>query len=185
MRKKLTIFVLTLVILLLAVVAYHGFQVPTKKVFFSLFRIFTWTSVDQPVLFNHIHHKEAAQLNCTFCHRYVEEHRVAGIPNIALCQACHSTDAISKRPQAIKVLGYVKSGKRIPWKRMYELPAFVVFPHWVHIRGNVECSTCHGLTGTSERPVKMVESYRNYMEWCIECHEKRGVSTDCYTCHSS
>ena len=55
----------------------------------------------------------------------------------------------------------------------------------VHIGGKVECPTCHGLTGTSERPVKMVEGYRNYMEWCIECHEKREVSTDCYTCHSS
>jgi hypothetical protein len=185
MKKRLTIFFVTLAILLLAVIAYHGFQVETKKIFFALFPIFTWTSVDQPVLFNHIHHKEVAQLNCTFCHRYVEEHRVAGIPNIELCQACHSTDAISKRPQALKVVEYVKAGKTIPWQRMYELPAFVVFPHWVHIRGKVECSTCHGLTGTSERPVKMVEGYRNYMEWCIDCHEKREVSTDCYTCHSS
>jgi hypothetical protein len=31
--------------------------------------------------------------------------------------------------------------------------------------------------------VKMVD--RNYMEWCIDCHENRGASTDCYTCHSS
>jgi hypothetical protein len=36
--------------------------------------------VDQPILFNHIHHKEVAHLNCTFCHRFVERYRVAGIP---------------------------------------------------------------------------------------------------------
>jgi c(7)-type cytochrome triheme protein len=122
-------------------------------------------------------------LNCTFCHRYVENHRVAGIPNIETCRACHSTDAMSKRLQALKVVSYVQSGKEIPWKRMYELPRHVVFPHWIHIRSNVDCSTCHGLTGTSERPVKMVD--RDYMEWCMDCHEKRKVSVDCYTCHSS
>lgn len=185
MRKKFAIFFVTLLILLLAVIAYHGFKVQTKKLFFALFPIFTWTYVDQPVVFNHIHHKEVPKLNCTFCHLYVQEHRAAGIPNIEICRACHFSDAISKRPEAIKVVGYVKSNKRIPWKRMYELPAFVVFPHWVHIRGNIDCSTCHGLTGTSDRPSKMISSYRNYMEWCIACHEKRKVSTDCYTCHSS
>jgi hypothetical protein len=26
---------------------------------------------------------------------------------------------------------------------------------------------------------------RNYMDWCIDCHKKRGASIDCYTCHSS
>jgi predicted CXXCH cytochrome family protein len=113
----------------------------------------------------------------------VEEYRVAGIPNIELCRACHSTDAISRRPEALKVVEYVKAEKKIPWVRMYELPEFVVFPHWIHIRNGVDCSTCHGLTGTSERPVKMVD--RDYMEWCMDCHRKRGADIDCYTCHSS
>jgi hypothetical protein len=26
---------------------------------------------------------------------------------------------------------------------------------------------------------------RNYMEWCLDCHKKRGADIDCYTCHSS
>jgi hypothetical protein len=26
---------------------------------------------------------------------------------------------------------------------------------------------------------------RNFMAWCIDCHEKRGADRDCYTCHSS
>jgi hypothetical protein len=26
---------------------------------------------------------------------------------------------------------------------------------------------------------------RNYMEWCVNCHKKRGADIDCYTCHSS
>src|SRR4030043_527832 len=141
MKKFFFFFIPIVLILLLAIIAYHRFQVQTKTIFFSIFPIFSWESIDQPILFNHIHHKEAAHLNCTFCHRYVERDRVAGIPNIELCQACHASDAISKRPQALKVVEYVKAGKKIPWKRMYELPEFVVFPHWIHFKNKIDCST--------------------------------------------
>jgi hypothetical protein len=183
MKRFLSFFISIVLILLLAIIAYHRFQNPTKRIFFSIFPIFSWESVEQPILFNHIHHKEAAHLNCTFCHRYVERYRVAGIPNIELCQACHSSDAISKRPEALKVVEYVRAGKEIPWQRMYELPSFVAFPHWIHIQSGLDCSICHGLTGVKERPMKMVD--RNYMEWCVDCHKKKGADIDCYTCHSS
>jgi len=183
MKKKLSLFVIIVILLLLAIFTYHRFEVQTKTVFYSIFPIFSWVSVDQPILFNHIHHKEAANLNCMFCHRYVEQYRVAGIPNIELCRACHSTEAISKKPEALKVVEYVKAGREIPWKRMYELPKFVVFPHWIHIQSGVDCPTCHGLTGVKERPLKMVD--RNYMDWCTDCHKKRKAGTDCYTCHSN
>jgi len=183
MKKFLGFLIAIVLILLLAIIAYHRFQVQTKTIFFSIFPIFSWESIDQPILFNHIHHKEVAHLNCTFCHRYVERDRVAGIPNIELCRACHASDAISKRPEALKVVEYVKAGKKIPWQRMYELPSFVVFPHWIHIQSGVDCSICHGLTGLKERPVKMAD--RNYMEWCVDCHQKRRANIDCYTCHSN
>jgi hypothetical protein len=183
MKKKVVFLALVVVILLLATVAWHRFRVPTKSLIFSIFPILRSESVDQPIRYNHIHHKEVAKLDCFFCHPYVREHRVAGIPNIERCRICHSSDAISKRPEALKVVEYVKAGRRIPWNRMYELPKFVVFPHWIHVENNIDCSTCHGLTGVSDIPVRMVD--RDYMEWCIDCHQKRGASTDCYTCHSS
>jgi Zn finger protein HypA/HybF involved in hydrogenase expression len=183
MKKGFALFVAMVILLLLVMVAYYRFRVETKGIFFTVFPIFARVSVDQPIRFNHIHHKEVAKLNCFFCHQYVSEHRVAGIPNIELCRACHSSDAISKRHEALKVVEYVKADKKIPWQRMYELPAFVVFPHWVHIENKIDCSTCHGLTGVSDTPVRMVD--RNYMEWCIECHQKRRADVDCYTCHSS
>ena len=183
MKKGLVFFILIVVFIVLFVVAYHGYRFQTKTIFYSIFPIYSWVSVDQPILFNHIHHKEVAKLNCFYCHRYVNKHRVAGIPNIELCQACHATDAMSKRPEALKVVDYVKANREILWNRMYELPKFVVFPHWIHIHSGVDCSICHGLTGVKERPIKMVD--RNYMDWCMHCHKKRGASNDCYTCHSS
>lgn len=183
MRKIIILFIAVIILFVFAIVAYHRFRVQTKNVFFSIFPIFTWVSVDQPILFNHIHHKEAVNLNCTFCHRYAERHRSAGIPNIGLCRACHATDALSKRPEALKVVKYVQANQEIPWKRMYELPRFIVFPHGIHIQSKVDCSVCHGLTGVKERPVKMVD--RNYMDWCMDCHKKRKADVDCYTCHSS
>lgn len=183
MKKKIAIFILIFLLLILSVVAYYGYRFQTTSLFYSIFPIFSWASVDQPILFNHIHHKEAVKLNCSFCHRYAERYRAAGIPNIELCRACHATDAMSKRPEALKVVNHVKANKEIAWIRMYELPKHVAFPHWIHLQQGVDCFICHGLTGVTERPVKMVD--RNYMEWCMNCHQKRGASNDCYTCHSS
>ncbi|MDI6763280.1 MAG: cytochrome c3 family protein [Thermodesulfobacteriota bacterium] len=183
MRKGFFVLIGIILVLVTAIVAYHRFQYETKTVFFSLFPIFKWKSMDQPILFNHLIHKEKLNLNCTFCHRYVERHRSAGIPNIDLCRACHATDAISKRPEALKVVKYVQAGREIPWERMYELPKFVVFPHWIHVQSGVDCSVCHGLTGKKERPVKMVD--RNYMAGCMDCHKKKKANIDCYACHSS
>ena len=181
--KKIGFLVVVLLILLIATVAWHRFRVPMKSLIFFVFPILKSEPVDQPVRFNHIHHKEVARLNCIFCHSHASEHRAAGIPNIELCRACHSSDATSKRPEALKVVEYVKANKRIPWNRMYELPKFVVFPHWIHIQGQIDCSTCHGLTGVSDTPVRMVD--RLYMEWCLDCHKRKGAATDCYACHSS
>jgi hypothetical protein len=183
MKKKIALFILIVLLLILPIVAYHGYRFQTTSLFYSVFPIFRWVSVDQPILFNHIHHKEAVKLNCSFCHRYVERYRAAGIPNIELCRACHATDAMSKRPEALKVVDYVKANREIVWNRMYELPDFAVFPHWIHIQQGIDCSLCHGLTGVKERPIKMVD--RNYMDWCINCHKKRGADINCYTCHSS
>jgi hypothetical protein len=183
MKKKAAFLVMIVVILLLATIAWHRFRVPTKSLIFSLFPILRSEPVDQPVRFDHIRHKEVARLECNFCHRHAGEYRAAGIPNSELCRACHSTDAISKKPEALKVVEYVKAGKQIPWVRMYELPKHVVFPHWIHIKNNIDCSTCHGVTGVSDVPMRMVD--RLYMEWCVDCHEKKGADTDCYACHSS
>lgn len=183
MKRKLGLLLVLLTVCLFSIVAYHRFQATTFRVFYSLFPILSWVTVDQPVLFNHLHHKEIAKLECTFCHRYAGAHRVAGIPNIELCRICHATDAISKRPEALKVVRYVQEGRPIPWQRMYKLPPFVVFQHAAHLRKEIDCSVCHGLTGERERPLKMVD--RNTMAWCVDCHQRQQADTDCYTCHSS
>jgi hypothetical protein len=183
MKKKIAFLLAVVLVILVATIAWHRFRVPTKSLFFSIFPILRSEFVDQPVRYNHLIHKKVGNLNCNFCHRYAGDYRAAGIPNIELCRACHSTDAISKKPEALKVVDYVKTGRKIPWGRMYKLPEFVVFPHWIHIKKDIDCSTCHGVTGVSDLPLRMVD--RNYMDWCMDCHKKRGADTDCYACPSS
>jgi len=87
---------------------------------------------------------------------------VAGNSHIELCQACHSTDAISKRPQALKVVEYVKAGKNDSMASGCMNFAFVVFPHWVHIPGKVDADLPWSY-GTSERR-QDGGGYRNYMD---------------------
>jgi len=183
MKKGFVLLIFIVILLVLSMIGFYGYRFQTQSLFYSLFPILSWVSADQPILFNHILHQEAVKLNCSFCHRYVERYRSAGIPSIEICRACHSTNAMSKRPEALKVFEYVKANREIPWNRMYELPNYVVFPHWIHIQKKMDCSVCHGMTGVKERPIKMVD--RNYMDWCMHCHKKRVASNDCYTCHSS
>jgi hypothetical protein len=52
MKKKIGLWLEVVLVLFLATVAYHRFRVQTKSIFFSTFPIFTWVSVDQPILFN-------------------------------------------------------------------------------------------------------------------------------------
>ena len=63
--KKIGFLVAAVLILLLATVAWHRFRVPMKSLIFSIFPILKSEYVDQPIRFNHIHHKEVARLSQT------------------------------------------------------------------------------------------------------------------------
>jgi hypothetical protein len=48
------------------------------------------------------------------------------------------------------------------------------------VRAELECQTCHGEIGTSDRAVQhMVYN----MDWCLTCHEEQAASVDCVRCH--
>ncbi len=135
-------------------------------------------SPDQPIAFSHRAHTEN-EVECSFCHAYVERYDAAGIPRVDLCASCHSAME-GEDPEMQKIFEYEDAGNEIPWVRLYEIPQFTHFSHKWHIRADVGCQECHGDIGQSDRAVRhMVYD----MDWCVTCHEAREASVDCVLCH--
>jgi predicted CXXCH cytochrome family protein len=92
---------------------------------------------------------------------------------------CHTTIA-KERPEVLKLMGYWDRSEPIPWERVHDLPDFVRFNHKRHVLAEVECRECHGDVQSMEA-AQQVNSLE--MGFCLECHRRRGASTDCLTCH--
>jgi hypothetical protein len=136
---------------------------------------------EQPVPFPHATHI-AKGLTCTdYCHESVTKGPVAGLPSVKTCMICH--DAIANdRPIIQKLADLQKRGVDLSWQRVYgyTAEAHVKFNHAPHVRGGVECSTCHGDVAQQTVAQRAVDLN---MGFCVSCHRKRQVSNDCLTCH--
>jgi hypothetical protein len=133
----------------------------------------------QPLAFSHKAHAGDSGIHCLYCHRYAAKSPVAGIPAVADCRACHlyiSPDAVEIK----KLMGYWERREPIPWIRVHVLPDHVYFPHMMHIRAGLACSSCHGEVAAMER-VSRTASLK--MGWCLNCHRQHKASIDCWTCH--
>jgi hypothetical protein len=133
----------------------------------------------QPLAFSHKVHAGDNAIPCLYCHRLATTTRLAGIPAVADCRACHlyiSPDA----PEVKKLLEYWDKQQPIPWVRVYKLSDHVYFPHMMHLRAKLDCATCHGDVATMERVTRSVSIK---MGWCLDCHRHYRASIDCWTCH--
>jgi hypothetical protein len=133
--------------------------------------------VEQPIDYPHIKH--TVFLECKFCHKGVEDYAQATIPNVDTCMTCHQSP-VTDNPEADKIKEYAERGEEIPWVRLYGVPDHVYFTHKRHVRADVDCTTCHGNMGETVRAVK---AFDLPMQFCVDCHKERKVSTDCLTCH--
>ena len=66
----------------------------------------------QPIEFDHWQHvtkegEEAPQLECTFCHEYVDKSSHATIPNINTCMGCHESIK-TESPEVQKLAAYAE-----------------------------------------------------------------------------
>ena len=135
----------------------------------------------QPISFNHKKHMEQG-LECESCHRYFKTQTFSGMPTVSVCMDCHK-EPVTKNPEEEKIRQFSQKKEEIHWKRIYEQPDHVYFSHRRHVvLGKMNCETCHGPIGTSERPpsgpwIKMT------MKWCMDCHAKVKASNDCQACH--
>jgi hypothetical protein len=155
---------------------------PAHKTALSAAReYFGWRETPvQPIAFSHQVHLQKG-LRCINCHAGVDRGPDAKIPSVSLCMACHQTIATNKA-EIQKIRSYRDRGEDVVWQRVYgfEPSAHVKFNHAPHIRAGVDCTACHGNMTTQTVAIREVD---HTMGFCMDCHRRKSVSTDCVTCH--
>jgi len=160
---------LLVTLLLLGTLLYFYFVFPTSEI-----------GPRQPIYFSHRVHAGVKQINCRFCHPYVERSEHAGLPEVEKCFFCHKY-IIPMHPQIVKEKEHLDRKIPVPWVRIYFVPDFVKFRHQPHIQwGKVECVRCHGDVPSMDR----LRTVNFQMKFCIECHKEKNAQIDCYlACH--
>lgn len=133
----------------------------------------------QPLAFSHKVHAGESGIQCLYCHRSAAQAAVAGIPTMADCRSCHLYIS-PNAPEIKKLMAHWDKGEAIPWVRVHLLPDHVYFPHMMHVRAKLACSSCHGQVAAMER---ITRSASLKMGWCLNCHRQHKASIDCWTCH--
>lgn len=133
----------------------------------------------QPIPFSHKFHAGQLNLDCVFCHRSAHQSPRAGVPSLRLCMGCHQN--IDAKTGGIQMLlDQWQEQRPVSWVRLQRLPDFVYFTHERHLAHGLQCTTCHGEV---EHMTSTPRAATLEMGWCISCHQQRGASQDCLTCH--
>lgn len=133
----------------------------------------------QPVRFSHELHAGRLQIDCLYCHRVAEQSSAAGIPSMRLCMGCHQNLGAETTETRV-LLEHWKKQTPVSWIRLQRLPDFVYFTHERHLSHGLQCVTCHGIVDAMPYTPRAA-TYE--MGWCLSCHQQRGASRDCWTCH--
>jgi len=131
---------------------------------------------DRAPRFSHAAHGEALGLKCESCHSSFKESDDAGMPLLAVCEACHRGDA-----QYVMYLErFVQDGRAV-WQRATDISEEVIFSHKRHHEAGIDCDSCHRGMARSEAVSARLKPTKDD---CLRCHGKVGNSSDCSTCHS-
>lgn len=139
-------------------------------------------AVPQPVAFNHRKHTQDLQLNCEFCHQYVTSGAHAGLPDGAVCSACHLAP-MGESTEAARLTELLSRGDALQFRKLFQLASHVKYTHRRHVGiAKLECQQCHGAIAATERPPArpLVEIT---MGFCLDCHRASEQSLDCVACH--
>jgi formate-dependent nitrite reductase cytochrome c552 subunit len=134
---------------------------------------------EQPLPYSHKTHA-AVGLNCLDCHVNPEPGARMRFPAADTCMACHATIANDK-PPIQKLSEFAKSGRPIPWVRVYTVPEYVFWSHRIHLKARLTCETCHGPVASRDALWKENDPS---MDWCVQCHQQKNAGLGCGTsCH--
>lgn len=132
----------------------------------------------QPIPFSHKLHMTLG-LQCSTCHQNTGVRMT--FPTTAKCMSCHKTIG-QNLPAIEKLAEYEKTGKPIPWVRVYVLLKGVTWTHRKHLDAGVQCETCHGPVATMV--VVREATGITAMSVCRNCHKMNDAPTTCQTCHA-
>ena len=197
METIIALLILTAITLILAVLAWR-FRVSLREnlrpiaasalavggvaLFLYLFYFTPGTDigVEQPIPFSHRVHSGVKEIQCRYCHPYVNYSNHPGLPPVEKCLHCHNY-IIANHPWIRKEHHYYDTQTNTPWKKANYLAEHVLFNHQRHIRKEIACKECHGQVETMDR----IKGKYFYMEFCIKCHRERNANLGCWlACHS-
>lgn len=120
----------------------------------------------QPVAFSHALHAGQLELDCRYCHTFVDRSEHSNVPSSNVCMTCHSM-VRKDDPMLAPVRESYESGEPIPWVRVHKTPDYVYFNHSVHVNRGISCVECHGRVDEME----VVEHAKPFsMTFCLDCH---------------
>ena len=120
----------------------------------------------QPVAFSHALHSGQLEIDCRYCHTFVDRAAHSNVPTTQVCMTCHSM-VRKNDPILAPVRDSYESGEPIPWVRIHKTPDYVYFNHSVHVNRGISCMECHG----SVQEMDVVQHSKSLsMGFCLECH---------------
>ena len=169
LRNKLPILMILCCLGIIAVGLYLFYLMPVKGL-----------GPEQPIPFSHRVHAGVKEIQCEFCHPYVNRSTFPGIPPVEKCLYCHKY-IIANHPQIKKEHDYFNSKTSTPWVKVNYLPEHVFFNHERHIKKEIVCEQCHGKVETMDR----LKDAEFKMGFCIACHKEKKANLDCWlACHN-
>jgi hypothetical protein len=133
----------------------------------------------QPIPFSHKGHAGTLKLQCKMCHPNPDPGESMTIAQPAACMQCHSSIKTDS-PAIQRLAEAAKSGKAVPWVRVYSIPGYVFFSHRAHLEKGNTCQQCHGPVADRER---LYRETNLTMGGCMDCHRMKKASVDCTYCH--
>lgn len=142
----------------------------------AIFLIYKWSTyetevgvaISQPVPFSHAHHVGELNIDCRYCHAYVENLPIAGLPSSKTCMTCHS-QIWNEAPMLKPVRESFKSHELMAWNQVNRIPDYVYFDHSIHVKKGIGCSSCHGHI---DRMALTEKARTFYMRDCLSCHRE-------------
>ncbi|NQU47340.1 MAG: cytochrome c3 family protein [Planctomycetes bacterium] len=141
-----------------------------------------------------------------FCEEHLKcaDHKLPGMPQTQDCLRCHEYDLLDllqkdegeelqPNEQAQMVMldfvefdEYDEVQKILPleWNRVSQIKtSCIYFSHRSHaLVDGLACDECHGdVAAMKSPPTKPKQDIS--MQWCLDCHQERDISTDCLSCH--